>query len=90
MSKYYSTDSSDPFAPIELEEYQGINVGDTVTYANAEMRGYDPFTDITLTVSAFYRFTTGLPEDYVAAILNDGDWEVSADNLILERPNEQS
>jgi hypothetical protein len=79
---YYDTDPDDPTAPIELEEYNGIKVGDTVTYHNPHsMIGLDG--EGPLRVDAFYRFVGVLREDgdYICAILNGGAYECNADNL---------
>jgi hypothetical protein len=82
MAEYYWTDPDDPDAPVQLEEYQGIQVGDTVTYANPSFKAWLPEP---LVVSGLYRFDLIRPEGgFVTAILNDGEWEVNADNLRKE------
>jgi hypothetical protein len=77
MTDYYTTDPTDPYAPVKLEEYRGIRVGDSVVYWNPPPKG-------PLTVSAFYTFYGGALGDYTVVILNDGLYECSADNVRKE------
>ena len=78
MKRWYDTDPNDPIAPIRLEEYNGLKDGMSVRYHN-------PISSIglegPLTVSAIHRMGVDGP---VQAILNDGEYEVNADNLLEE------
>jgi|KBSSwiS6_1023812.scaffolds.fasta_scaffold120729_2 hypothetical protein len=80
--KYYDGDPEDPEAPVELDEYKNIKPGIQVVYDNPRFRAPLPGP---LIVSALYRFpaAVGSWNDYewVCAILNDGEYEVNADNL---------
>jgi hypothetical protein len=90
--KYYDTDPEDPEAPIELDEYKDIKPGAQVIYDNPQVQA--PLPD-RLTVSAIYRFpaTIGTWNDYArtVVILNDGEYEVDADNVkrILEKEEKE-
>ncbi len=89
MAEYYETDPTDPYAPVELEEYRGIRVGDSVVYDNPDSAAT---LEGPLTLSALYRFSggpvtaapVGLPKEYITAILNGGEFECNADNLRKE------
>jgi hypothetical protein len=84
MTEYYTTDPTDPYAPVELEEYRGIRVGDSVAYDNPDSAAT---LEGPLTVSALYRFPPGVQMwtvEYIAAVLNGGEYECSADNLRKE------
>lgn len=83
-SKYYHTDPDDPEAPIVLTRYSSghgeIKPGDAVEYVNPEAA---PLPAGPLIVAELVAFGTD-----VQAILNDGQYEVSADNLRpLPRPD---
>jgi len=77
MTGYYVTNSADPDAPVELNEYNGLKPGDRVRYENPAgkpLRG-------PLVLSALYQFGDKYQGAWVAAILNDGKYEVDAANL---------
>jgi len=74
-SKYYVTNPDDPDAPIVLTEYDGIRPGDVVRYV-----GPVPLMAAPLIVSELIRWPQ---DDLCCAILNDGEFEVNADNLSL-------
>jgi hypothetical protein len=76
---WYDTDPDDPEAPVRLTEYNGLRDGMAVRYRNPHSR-----VQLTgpLTVSAIYRFKDADGQVVmVQAILNEGEYEVSADNL---------
>jgi hypothetical protein len=83
------TDPDDPEAPVVIDEYNGLRPGAHVVYQNPAWRqpdgsyktgGMDP----PLVITELVRMP-GLEErhghDMVQAVLNDGEWEVNADNL---------
>lgn len=88
MSRFY--DTSHPDGPHELAEYTGphhgvIRVGDRVVYENPAWRRADGSyatggMDGTCTVTEIITFDEAEPV-FVQAILNDGEFECSADNL---------
>ena len=75
--RFYRTDPDDPDAPIQLSRYSHlhgvINCGDAVEYVNPS----GPPLPGPLVLTELYAFGT----DSVLAILNDGEYETSADNL---------
>lgn len=74
-SRFYDTNPDDPDAPTPLAEYRGLRPGDSVRYAPRD----SPHTlDEPLVITELNLF--GLLG--VQAILNDGEYEVSADNLV--------
>jgi hypothetical protein len=80
-SWYY--DTTGPDAPAVLAEHDGLKPGDTVAYENPSLKEPDGTywtggMSSTLYVSELIDFGRGAP---VQAILNDGEWEVSAVNL---------
>jgi len=86
VSQYYDTESEDEDRPVLLQEYRGLKPGDRVVYQNPswlqpdgtyKTAGMDPPLVITELVS--------LGADFVTAIINEGEWEVNADNLALEK-----
>jgi hypothetical protein len=82
MSRFYETDPTDPDAPRELPEYRGLRPGMSVRYENPAWRQPDGMfktggMDGPLMISEIIDFA-----DCVTAILNDGEWEVNADNLV--------
>jgi hypothetical protein len=78
-SRFYITDDDgDPDAPRQLYEYNGLCPGMLVRYANPHMPGADLPEPLVLT--ALFLMQTSEPG--VQAILNDGEWEVNADNLV--------
>jgi hypothetical protein len=84
-SKFYVTDPEDPEAPVVLAEYNGkhhgvTRPGDTVEYDDpgAPWLGSPAPDGVPLIVTEIIDFGGGFPPQ---AILNDGAWEVSADNL---------
>lgn len=83
-SRFVNTDPDDPEAPRVLASYHGkhhglIRPGDTVEYANPAMPGLGSPADdgVPLVVDELVDYRLGS----VQAILNDGLYEVSADNL---------
>jgi hypothetical protein len=77
MSAYYMTDTSDPDAPVLLEEYRGYRPGDRVVDESPHRPLPGP-----LTVDEIYCFRDcGTFGDVVTVILNGGQWEVSGDSL---------
>jgi hypothetical protein len=94
VSRFYNTGPDDSQAPRELEEYDGphhgvIRVGDRVVYENPAFRKPDGSyktggMDGELVVEEIIDFgVEGVPPQ---AVLNDGQWECSADNLRAVRP----
>ena len=85
---YYILDPDDPEAPVKLDEYSGLRPGMQVIYinnANPKLTLPGP-----LVLTALYRFP-GLEmrhyengDSHVQAVLNDGEYEVNADNLVPE------
>lgn len=89
---YYNLD--DPDGPTALQQYGLLRVGMRVRYCNPaflqpdgtyKTGGMDP----PLVVSGLYQHPFprfGGEEDHpqVSAVLNEGEWEVSADNLVPE------
>lgn len=71
---YYATDPTDPAAPVELTEWNGLTVGMAVDYVNPRAGGLPG----PITLSALYQMGLGGP---VVAILNEGEFEVMARNL---------
>jgi hypothetical protein len=90
LGKWYDTDPDDPEAPIRLTEYNGLKDGMRVRYENPHA-GHQ--LEGPLTVSALFsfekRFAPGKDEPgrvlMVQAILNDGEYECNADNLVEEK-----
>ena len=87
MSRFYETDPDDPDAPVELDEYNGLRPGMRVLYQNPAWRmpdgtfktgGMDP----PLVIDEILRFPTEIP--LVQAVVNGGEWECNADNLVPE------
>jgi hypothetical protein len=89
MSKFWTTDPTDPEAPVVLAEYNGLRPGMHVRYQNPAWQqpdgsyrtgGMDP----PLVISELVRFSEYTEDGggYVTAVINDGEWEVSADNLV--------
>jgi hypothetical protein len=79
MSRFYVTDPGDPEAPRELREYTGpyygtIRAGDQVTYDN-------PSFPLPLPEPLIVTELIDFGDGPVHAILNDGEYEVSASNL---------
>ena len=75
MGRFYVSDPKDPDAPVLLSEYHGIRPGDRVT-ATSITPAAGP-----LVVDEIYEFRDNGHGGWVTAILNDGQWETSADNL---------
>lgn len=73
-SRFYACDASDPDAPVLLGSYRGLRAGMAVEYVNPRA----PSLPGSLIVTEIVR----LAADHVTAILNDGQWEVNADNLV--------
>jgi hypothetical protein len=75
---FYVTDPSNPSAPVFLDEWHGIRVGDQVRDAGpvAPLEGE-------FTVSAIYWFKAvgGASGSWVTVILDGGALEISAENL---------
>ena len=78
---FYVTNPADPDAPVVLDEYHGIRPGDQVT----DEGPVAPLLTGPLTVAAIYEFRDNGRGGWVTAILNDGEYEVSADHLRLAR-----
>ena len=84
-SKFYDNDQADPDAPRLLAEYFGawhqgaIRPGDTVVYdcPQAPYRGSPAPEGVPLVIAELLTFGAGP----VQAVLNDGEFEMSADNL---------
>ena len=86
MSGYYHTDPTDPEAPVELTEYNGLRPGMRVIYTNPAFQQpdgtYKPAgMDPPLILTALYRMGDS---GYTEAIVNGGEWEVNADNLSID------
>lgn len=77
MSKFYRTDPNDPDAPVVLDEYRGLRPGSPVEYVNPAS-AIEPLPQ-PLVITQLVLFPS---PDYVSAILNDGEYEVNADNLV--------
>jgi len=91
LSRYYATDAGDPDAPRVLRGFTGakgtIKPGDHVVYENEAWRQQDGTyrtggMDPPLVVAELVDLGGGP----VQAILNDGEWEVSAANLRKVEP----
>jgi hypothetical protein len=77
MSRFFTTDSSDPLAPVLLEEWRGLRPGMAVVYV-----GRDDMPTANLTIAEIVEFPgDGFESGWVTAILNDGEYEVDASNL---------
>lgn len=72
-SKFYQSHPEDPEAPVVLDEYQGLRVGMTVIYVSDRHPMPGEFV-----LSEIIQFRVA---GMVLAILNDGEWEVSIQNL---------
>lgn len=87
-SRFYDIDPSDPESPVLLPEYHGehhgmIRPGDRVAYENPAWRQPDGTyktggMDGPLTITEIVDLGGDIPPQ---AILNDGEYEVSADSL---------
>lgn len=80
MSRYFDVEASEGELE-ELTEYRSVSPGMAVTYL-----GDVPLWDELLIVDELIRFNDGGPlgvGSHVVAILNDGGWEVNADNLAV-------
>jgi hypothetical protein len=78
MSRFYITDAADPEAPVELTEYNGLRPGVEVVYDNPAL----PPLPRPLVVTELIRFHPDTDDPGgVSAILNEGEYEVNADNL---------
>jgi len=75
-SRFYETNPNDPDAPVLIEEHDGMCIGDVVRYI-----GPVPLMVHPLVVTEFIRWPG---DELVSAILNDGEFEVNADNLALQ------
>lgn len=83
MGDFYRTDPDDPDAPIRIDEHQGMRVGDLVAYTNPAL-AFGLTEPMKLT--ALYQFRdcrrSVVPSGVLTqAILNEGEFEVNADNL---------
>jgi hypothetical protein len=90
MSRFYDEDPNDPEAPREIPEYNGLRPGVHVVYENHAWRlpdgsyttgGMDPplvIDELILFPTDAATYAAGF---YVEAIINDGEWQVNADNL---------
>ena len=83
--RFYRANSGDPWSPVLLDSYRGIKPGDHVVYENPAL----PPPPGPLVVTELYLFKNALAEpDSVQAILNDGEYELNADNLRkIEEPS---
>ena len=90
MSQFYNIDLDDPESPQLLEEYKNLRPGDHVVYQYPPWRqpdgtyktgGMDP--PLVITEILYWPTHETMPQ--VQAILNEGEWEVNADNLALEK-----
>lgn len=70
MSSFYATDPFDPMAPVVLDEWEGLRPGMTVLYGGPMPL---PGPHVIVELLDFV--------DYVLAVLDDGVYEVQADNL---------
>jgi len=86
VSHFYDIDPEDAESPWLLDEYMGLHPGDHVVYQNPDWQqpdgtyktaGMDPPLVITELVQ--------LGDEFVTAIINNGEWEVNAENLALEK-----
>ena len=92
-SRFYENDQADPGAPRLLAEYFGayhqgaLRPGDQVTYfcPVAPYRGSPAPEGVPLVIAELIDFGAGP----VQAVLNDGDYECSADNLRKDRHAER-
>lgn len=82
---YYETDAADPEAPVAVDEYRGIRVGDRVEYVGSIPLGV-PGETFTLDALYVWRKVPGNLVLLAAAILNDGEYEVDATNLRKANP----
>ncbi|MBO0838920.1 MAG: hypothetical protein J2P28_25870 [Actinobacteria bacterium] len=76
-SRFYETDPDDPEAPIVLTEYMGLKPGDRVTYIGHA----PPWRANHRPVIAELVAWRGTYPHGTLAILDEGEWEVDADNL---------
>lgn len=74
-SRFYTTDPSDPDAPVLLQSHKGLRAGMTVEYT-----GPIPLDGPLVITELLSWSRVGLTHN-VQAILNDGEYEVDADNL---------
>ena len=73
MSAFYDTNPADPMAPVPLTAYRDIWVGEMVYYT-----GPMPLPGLHI-VTELLRWPG--QDEWVMAILNDGEYEVNADLL---------
>lgn len=74
-SRFYTTDPADPDAPVLIDEYNGLKPGMTVEYA------YDLLLPGPFVITELLRWDHPGVAHAVQAILDDGAFEVDADNL---------
>jgi len=83
LSQFFHIDPDDPQGPRMLNEYKGIRPGDEVVYrARPALKSLR--TDDRLVVTELVEFGENKAQGqwaWVLAVLNDGEFEVDADNL---------
>lgn len=73
--KFYDADPDDPEAPVLLGEWSGLKPGDHVRLKPSCAPLPGP-----LVIAELWDFGEG----FVQAVLNDGEYEVTASNLVLD------
>jgi hypothetical protein len=91
VSRYYDIDPTDPYGPRELTEWEGLKPGMHVRYENPAWKNADGTfktggMDPPLVIEELISFPAdSYPRGYVEAILNNGDWQVNARNLVEDK-----
>lgn len=83
---HYLYDDNDPDAPKLLPQYRGIRAGDQVRYVGPIPLDRDPQRAFVVSELVEWElsgdlFDGGEPEVHRVAVLDNGTWEVNADNL---------
>lgn len=87
MSKFYDIDPSDPESPRELLTFTTargdvLRPGDRVIYDNHGLR--PGWLNKLLVITEIIDFSTTEYSDHVDAVINDGEYQLNADNLRKE------
>jgi hypothetical protein len=78
--RFYRANPKDPDAPVLLDHYKDLRPGLMVVYDNPRMAGARLPGPLVVTELWEMQLSHSRRRS-ITAILNDGEWEVSADNL---------